>query len=68
MSNDIISTNIYDKRDDFDFKIVHFLFLIAMFLVLHPIVYISHLFVLLVRLVKLVTRCFARVRSVTRCF
>ena len=27
ISNDIISTKIYDKRDDFDFEIVNFLFL-----------------------------------------
>ena len=27
ISNDIVSTTIYDKRDDFDFEIVNFLFL-----------------------------------------
>ena len=27
ISNDIISTKIYDKRDDFDFEIVNFPFL-----------------------------------------
>ena len=27
ISNDIVSTNIYDKRDDFDFEIVNFPFL-----------------------------------------
>ena len=27
ISNDIISTRIYDKREDFDFEIVNFLFL-----------------------------------------
>ena len=27
ISNDIVSTKIYDKRDDFDFKIVQFPFL-----------------------------------------
>ena len=27
VSNDIVSTKIYDKRDDFDFEIVNFLFL-----------------------------------------
>ena len=27
ISNDIVSTKIYDKRDDFDFEIVNFLFL-----------------------------------------
>ena len=26
ISNDIVSTKIYDKRDDFDFKIVNFPF------------------------------------------
>ena len=26
ISNDIVSTKIYDKRDEFDFKIVNFLF------------------------------------------
>ena len=26
ISNDIVSTKIYDKRDDFDFEIVNFLF------------------------------------------
>ena len=26
ISNDIVSTNIYDKRDDFDFEIVNFPF------------------------------------------
>ena len=34
ISNDIISTKIYDKRDDFDFEIVIFPFL-------HPMEYIS---------------------------
>ena len=27
ISNDIVSTKIYEKRDDFDFEIVNFLFL-----------------------------------------
>ena len=27
ISNDIVSTKIYDKRDDFDFEIVNFSFL-----------------------------------------
>ena len=27
ISNDVVSTKIYDKRDDFDFEIVNFLFL-----------------------------------------
>ena len=34
ISNGIVSTKIYDKRDDFDFEIVNFLTM--MFLVLHP--------------------------------
>ena len=29
ISNDIVSTKMYDKRDDFDFEIVHFPFLDA---------------------------------------
>ena len=36
ISNDIVSTKIYDKRDDFDFEIVNFYFWTAVFLVLHP--------------------------------
>ena len=35
ISNDIVSTKIYDKRDDFDFEIVNFPFLMVMFLALH---------------------------------
>ena len=35
ISNDIVSTKIYHKRDDFDFEIVNFPFLEVMFLVLH---------------------------------
>ena len=37
ISNDIVSTKIYDKRDDFDFEIVNFPFLVMMFLALHPL-------------------------------
>ena len=29
ISNDIVSTKIYDKRDDFDFEIVNFPFLVG---------------------------------------
>ena len=48
ISNDIVSTKIYDKRDDFDFKIVNFPFWMLMFLALHPMESISlSLFVLL---------------------
>ena len=36
ISNDIVSTNIYDKRDDFDFEIVNFSFKMVMFPALHP--------------------------------
>ena len=39
ISNDTVSTKIYDKRDDFDFEIVNFPF--VMFLVLHPMESIS---------------------------
>ena len=50
-SNDIESTKIYDKRDDFDFEIVNFPYLMVMFLVLHPMESISlNSFVLLVHL------------------
>ena len=41
ISNDIVSTKIYDKRDDFDFEIVNFPFLDVMFLALHPMESIS---------------------------
>ena len=37
ISNDIVSTIIYDKRDDFDFEIVNFPFLMRIFLALHPL-------------------------------
>ena len=43
ISNDIVSTKIYDKRDDFDFEIVNFTFLVVMFLVLHHMESISQL-------------------------
>ena len=56
ISNDIISTKIYDKRDDFDFEIVNFSFLVVMFLALHPMVSISlNSFVLLEHLSMLLT-------------
>ena len=35
ISNDIVSTKIYDKHDDFDFEIVNFHFKMVMFLALH---------------------------------
>ena len=37
ISNDIVLTKVYNKRDDFDFEIVNFPFLMMMFLALHPI-------------------------------
>ena len=48
ITNGIVSSKIYDKRDDFNFEIVnfqfldhtHLLFLIGMFLALLPMVYI----------------------------
>ena len=51
MSNDIISTKIYDKRDDFDADIINFRFGMAMFLLVRPI----SRFVLPEHLVKSVT-------------
>ena len=42
ISNDIVSTKIYDKRDDFDFEIVNFPFLKVMFLALNPMWSKSH--------------------------
>ena len=58
--NDIVSTNIYDKRDDFDFEIVNFPFLMVMFLALHPIESISlNSFVLLEHLAILLTSTLA---------
>ena len=41
ISNAIVSTKIYDKRNDFDFEIVNFPFLMVMFLALHPMESIS---------------------------
>ena len=41
ISNDIVSTKIYDKRDDFDFEIVNFYCKMVMFLALHPMESIS---------------------------
>ena len=35
ISNDIVSTKIYNKRDDIDFEIVNFPFSMVMFLALH---------------------------------
>ena len=41
ISNDIVSTKIYDKRDNFDFEIINFPFLDGDFLALHPMESIS---------------------------
>ena len=41
ISNDICSTKIYDKRDDFDFEIVNSQSYMVMFLALHPMESIS---------------------------
>ena len=61
ISNDIVSTKIDDKRDDFDFEIVNFPFLTVMFLVLHPMESISlNSFVLLEHLAMLLTSTLAR--------
>ena len=58
ISNDIVSTKIYDKRDDFDFEISHFW--MVMFLVLHPMESIFlNSFVLLEHLALLLTSTLA---------
>ena len=60
ISNDIVSTKIYDKRDDFDFEIVNFPFKMVMFLVLHPTESISlNSFVLPEHLAMLLTSTLA---------
>ena len=41
ITNGIISSKIFDKRDDFNFEIVNFPFLMQMFLAPLPMVYIS---------------------------
>ena len=40
ISDGFVQTKIYDKRDDFDFDIVNFPFLMVIFLVRHPMVFI----------------------------
>ena len=56
ISYDIVSTKIYDKRDDFDLEIVNSQFLDGLFLVLHPMESISlNTFVLLEHLAMLLT-------------
>ena len=59
ISNDIVTTKIYDKRDDSDFEMVNFPFLV-MFLTLHPMASISlNSFVLLRYLAMLLTSTLA---------
>ena len=54
ISNDIVSTKIYDKRDDFGFGFVSFPFWMAVFLALCPVESVSlDSFVLLERLALL---------------
>ena len=56
ISNDIVSTKINDKRDDFDFEMVIFPFLNGDVLSLHPMESISlNSFVLLEHLAMLLT-------------
>ena len=60
ISNDIVSTKLYDKCDDFDFEIVNIPFLDGMFLALHPMESISlNSFVLLEHLAMLLTSTLA---------
>ena len=60
ISNDIVSTKIYDKRYDFVFEIVNFQFLNGDFLVLHPMESIFlNSFVLLEHLALLLTSTLA---------
>ena len=60
ISNDIVSTKLYDKCDDFDFEIVNIPFLDGMFLALHPMECISlNSFVLLEHLAMLLTSTLA---------
>ena len=62
ISNDIVSTKIYDKRGDFDFdfEIINFPFLTVMSLAIHPMesIYLNS-FVLLEHLVMLLTSTLA---------
>ena len=60
ISNDIVSTKIYDKRDDFDFEIVNFPFLDGDVPRSHPMESISlNSFVLLEHLAMLLTSALA---------
>ena len=56
ITNGVVSSEIYDKRDDFNFEIVNFPFLMEMFPALLPMVYIFlSLFVLLEYVLMLMT-------------
>ena len=56
LTNCIVSSKIYDKRDDFNFEIVNFPFLVKMLLAPLPMVYIFlSLFVLLECVLMLMT-------------
>ena len=60
ISNDIASFIIYEKRDDFEFKIVNFPFYMVIFLALHPVESLSlNSFVLLEHLAMLLTSTLA---------
>ena len=60
ISNNIVSTKIYDKRDDFDSEIVHFPFLDGDVLALHHMESISlNAFVLREHLAMLLTSTLA---------
>ena len=60
ISNDIVSTKIYEKRDDFDFEIVNFPFLDGDVPLLHSIEFIFlNSFVLLEHLALLLTSTLA---------
>ena len=60
ISNDIVSTKIYDRRDDIDFEIVNFPFLDGDVPSLHPMESISlNSFVLLEHLAMLLTSTLA---------
>ena len=61
ISNDIVSTKIYDNREEFDFEIVNFPFLDGDVLALHPMESISlNSFVLLEHLAILLTPTLAK--------
>ena len=56
ITNGIVSSKIYDKRDDFNFEILNSHFLMELFLTLLPMVYIFlSLFVLLECVLMLMT-------------